>query len=151
MWTDWVRVYKYTKSKASTREKLLHCQRAKTWWTWRVISVIAENKPHAHHKTHLHGMKVYNTRAVSLTIEFCSCITILPFFDHWSIHLVQSNQSVQAIEFVDGPVPEKLDIFCIYNFLSFLPKLCGAHTRKKKKKRNNCIFSLAAKGSEANN
>ena len=29
--------------------------------TWRVISIIAENKLHAHHKTHLHTMKVYNT------------------------------------------------------------------------------------------
>ena len=29
--------------------------------TWRVISIIAENKPHAHHKTYLHTMKVYNT------------------------------------------------------------------------------------------
>ena len=28
--------------------------------TWRVILIIAENKPHAHHKTHLHTMKVYN-------------------------------------------------------------------------------------------
>ena len=26
--------------------------------TWRVISIIAENKPHAHHETHLHTMKV---------------------------------------------------------------------------------------------
>ena len=26
--------------------------------TWRVISVIAENKPYAHHKTHLHTVKV---------------------------------------------------------------------------------------------
>ena len=38
----------------------------------RVISIIAENKPHAHHKTHLHTMKVYNTRPVSLML-----ITIL--------------------------------------------------------------------------
>ena len=34
----------------------------KKWFTWHVISIIAENKPHAHHKTHLHTMKVYNTR-----------------------------------------------------------------------------------------
>ena len=26
------------------------------------ISIIAENKPHANHKTHMHTMKVYNTR-----------------------------------------------------------------------------------------
>ena len=33
-----------------------------------VISIIAENKPHPHHKTHLHTMKVYNTRPVSLML-----------------------------------------------------------------------------------
>ena len=32
---------------------------------------------------------------------------------HWSIHLFQSNQNFQAIEFVDCTVPEKLDIFRI--------------------------------------
>ena len=32
------------------------------WFTWHVILNIAENKPHAHHKTHLRTMKVYNTR-----------------------------------------------------------------------------------------
>ena len=47
------------KSRASIREKLHHCQSAKMWWTRRVISVIAENNPHARHKTHLHTMKVY--------------------------------------------------------------------------------------------
>ena len=36
--------------------------------TLRVISIIAENKPHAHHKTHLHTMKVYNTRPISLML-----------------------------------------------------------------------------------
>ena len=29
--------------------------------TWGIISIIPENKPHAHHKTHLHSMKVCNT------------------------------------------------------------------------------------------
>ena len=33
-------------------------------------------------------------------------IKILLFFDHLSIQLFQSNQRLQAIEFVDGPVPE---------------------------------------------
>ena len=28
-----------------------------------------QKKMHAYHKTHLHTMKVYNTRPVSLTIE----------------------------------------------------------------------------------
>ena len=26
--------------------------------TWCIISIVTENKPHAHHKTHLHTMKV---------------------------------------------------------------------------------------------
>ena len=51
-------------------------------------------------------MKVYNTRPVSLTVE-------VYFLDHRSIHLFQSNQRFQAIEFADWPVPEKLYIFCI--------------------------------------
>ena len=34
----------------------------KKWFTWYVISIIAENQPHSHHKTHLHTIKVYNTR-----------------------------------------------------------------------------------------
>ena len=36
-------------------------------------------------------------------------IKIIVFFDHWSNHLFQNNQRFQAIEFVDRPVPEKLD------------------------------------------
>ena len=36
-------------------------------------------------------------------------IKIIVFFDHWSNHLFQSNQRFQAIEFMDRPVPEKLD------------------------------------------
>ena len=58
------------KSRASIGEEvLLHCWRAKTWWTWRVISFIAVKKRPAHHKTHLQKMKVYNSRPVSLSIE----------------------------------------------------------------------------------
>ena len=34
--------------------------------TWHIISLIAENKPHAHHKTLLHTINVYNTCPVSL-------------------------------------------------------------------------------------
>ena len=52
------------KSRASIREKLHHCQSAKTWWTRLVFSVIAENNPHARHKTHLHTMKVYKSGAI---------------------------------------------------------------------------------------
>ena len=35
----------------------------------RDISIIAKNKPYAHHKTHLHTVNVYNTRPVNFTIE----------------------------------------------------------------------------------
>ena len=35
---------------------------------------------------------------------------ILFFFDHWSDQLFQNNQHFQAIEFLDQPVPEKLDM-----------------------------------------
>ena len=35
------------------------------------------------------------------------------FFNHWSIHLFQSNRRFQAIEFVDQPVPIKLYTFRI--------------------------------------
>ena len=61
----WVRLCKYTKNKGLDSREIT----SKTWWTWRVISINAENKPHAHHKTHLHTMKVYNTRPVGLTIK----------------------------------------------------------------------------------
>ena len=60
------------KSRASFREKLHHYQSAKTWWTRCVISVIAENNPHARHKTHLHTMKVYKSGAIKgLLIKIC--------------------------------------------------------------------------------
>ena len=59
------------KSRASIGRKfnLLHYRRAKPWWTWSVISFIAEKKRPAHHKTQLHTVNVYNNRPVSLTIE----------------------------------------------------------------------------------
>ena len=37
-----------------------------SWCTWSVISIITENKLHAHHKTYLHTVKVYNTWPVTL-------------------------------------------------------------------------------------
>ena len=81
---------------------------SKTWSTWHVISIIGENSPHAHDKTHLHTVKVY----IALPSKFCS-LKILLFFDHWSIHFFQSKQCFQAIEFVDWPILEKLYIFQI--------------------------------------
>ena len=60
-------------------------------------------------------MKVYNTQPVTLTIEVL-LIKIVFFPDHFSNHLFQSNQRFQAIEFVDRPVPEKLDVFRSFLF-----------------------------------
>ena len=71
----------------------------------RDISIIAKNKPYAHHKTHLHTVNVYNTRPVNFTIEV---VLIKIFFFHLF-------QRFQAIEFVNRPVPEKLDMgFLLY-------------------------------------
>ena len=47
-----------------------------------------KNPPHAHHKTHLHTMKVYNTQPVNLTTKVWLIKILL---DHWSIHLFQSS------------------------------------------------------------
>ena len=55
------------KARVSIPEKLHHCQRSNKWFTWHVILIIAESKTHAHHKTHLHTMKVYNTPP----LQFC--------------------------------------------------------------------------------
>ena len=35
---------------------------------------------------------------------------ILFSFDYWSVQLFQNNQHFQAIEFLEQPVPEKLDV-----------------------------------------
>ena len=35
--------------------------------TWHIIPIFTQNKPHAHHKTHLHTTKVFNTLTVSLS------------------------------------------------------------------------------------
>ena len=59
---SYMRIQMHENSGASIPEKVHHCQRPKKWFTWHVMSIIAENKSHAHHKTHLHAMKVYKTR-----------------------------------------------------------------------------------------
>ena len=91
-------------SRTSIAEKLHHCQKSKKWFTWHVISIIAENKPHAHHKTHF----AYNESLQHSTIAVL-LIKILIFFRPLSnVHLFQSNQRFQAIEFVHRHVSEKL-------------------------------------------
>ena len=61
------------------------------------MSIITKNKPHAHHKTHLHTIEVDNTRPVSLAIEDLF-IKILLLVDRGGTHLFASNQRFQAIE-----------------------------------------------------
>ena len=113
-------------------------------------------------------MKVYITRPVSLTIEVL-LIKIVLFFDHWINHLFQSYQRFQAIEFVDRPVPEKLEIFrlflCMHGFrhASILSTVFTVfaknawdhnfpfwHGHRKKKAKRLHFKSIAAKASESN-
>ena len=143
------------KSRALIQEKLHHCQKTKTWWIWRVILLMAKHKLHAHHKTHLHTTKVYNTqsyRLLFLTTEVSTCS--------------KSNQCFKAIEFVDWLVWKSLTPFALI-FLSFLHKTyawCSDMSRflspvstistrntwdynpllahAQEKKRNACIFRV---------
>ena len=55
------------KFKALNSRKITSLPEIKNWFAWHVISIVAENKWHAQHKTHLHTMKVYNTRP----LPFC--------------------------------------------------------------------------------
>ena len=90
-------------SRASIPDKLRHCQISKKWFTPNVISIIAENKSHAHHKNHLRNESLQHPTIAFLLIK------ILIFFRPLSsVQLFQSNQHFQAIEFVDRHVSEKL-------------------------------------------
>ena len=114
MFLDWssTRVWIRENWRASIQAKLHHCQRAKRWWTWRVISITAENKPHAHYETYFHLIKVHNSWPVSLIIEVL-LIKIFCFFDHWSIHLFQSNQLFQAIDSWTDPLRKSSTSFAL--------------------------------------
>ena len=46
----------------------------------------------------------------SVNLEVLLIKIILFFPDHWSDQLFQNNQHFQAIEFLDQPIPEKLDM-----------------------------------------
>ena len=99
-------MYKYTKnSRALIPEKLHHCQRSKKGFSWHVISIITKNRPHAHHKSHLHTMKVYNTQPVSLLLIKFSFFSTTEAFTCSKIF--QSNQCFQAIEFIDRRILHK--------------------------------------------
>ena len=137
------------------REKLHHCQRPKTWRTWRVFSITAENKPHAHHKTHLHAMHVYNTRPFySLTIEVFTEV----FTCSWKKSTLLSDR-------IRGPTCSgKARHLSRQSFLSFLHQIkhgaasgtpgtmipiLGRTTNKKKRKRKrNACGSNAGRQSK---
>ena len=87
-----------------SREFLHHCQRSKSDYTWHVISIIAKNNPHAHHKTHLHTKKIYNT----WPLQFCQLWFLFFFRPLSCVHFFQSNKLFQAVEFVDRHIPENL-------------------------------------------
>ena len=128
-------------TRKSMREKLHHCQRQKTWRTWRVFPITAENKPHAHHKTHLHAMHVYNNRPVySLTIEVFTEV----FTCSWKKSTLSSDR-------IRGPTRSgKARHLSRQSFLSFLHEIkhgaasgtpgamipiLGRTTNKKKEKK----------------
>ena len=96
-------VYKYMKIQGPRfqRNYIIARDQKSDFNTWHIISIIAENKSYAHNKTHLHTVEAYNT-----------ILLILRFFIFFrplsSFHLLQSNQSFQAIEFVDRHISEKL-------------------------------------------
>ena len=74
----------------------------KKWFTWHIISIIAENKLHACHKTICIQWKLQHSIIAVFLIKTPLFLTTV------SVHLFQSNQCFQVIEFVDLPVPEKL-------------------------------------------
>ena len=101
-------------------------------------------------------------------VEIILLIKILLFFNHWSNHLFQSNQCFQAIEIMNCPVPEKLDIFYINISWAFYAWLLSCHHSYPKVPRTPlgtpgtpfwcahakiCLhfLSLTAKASEINN
>ena len=58
-----IRVYKYTKILGPLFQRnYIIARDQKNEFTWHVIPIIADNKTHVHHKSHLHIMKVCNTR-----------------------------------------------------------------------------------------
>ena len=101
------------KSWTSILEKLHHYQRTKTWWTWRVTSIIAENKSHAFHKTHF----VYNESLQHPTMKFCS-LRFFFFAPEYSLVPKKSTLSCDRIRRLTRP--GKARHFSHQSFLSCL-------------------------------
>ena len=62
---DWVSVHKYRR--INSREITSLPETKNVPWAWRVISIIAKNKPHAHRETHCKQWKC--TTVYSLAID----------------------------------------------------------------------------------
>ena len=72
----------------------------------RGISIIAENKPHANHKTHMQTMKVYNWPDHR---SFAKVFFFFFFFDHSVVFTCSKViKRFEAMEFADRYVSEKL-------------------------------------------
>ena len=100
-----IRVYKYTEIQGPgfQRNYIITGDKTKLF-TWHVISIIAENYTACSSQDHLRTMKVYNIRPSQICY-----LRFLVFFRPLSgVHLFQSNQRFEAIEFVDRHVSEKL-------------------------------------------
>ena len=69
-----LRLYEYTKTKGLDRYdsgKTTSLPKSHTWnwWITRITSIIAENKSHVHHESHLHTMKVVKILIPSFTVS----------------------------------------------------------------------------------
>ena len=101
--------------------------------TWHVISIIVENKPQAHQKVHLHPIKVYNTRPVSLCwwrFFFrplkCSLVPKLSTLSSESYNKTLSSDRIR------GPTRSGKALSRIYkSFLSLLRKTCVASVTQR--------------------
>ena len=76
----------------------------KKWFTWHIISIIVENKPHPHHGSICIQWKFTTPDHRS----FANQDSYVFFRPLSSVHLLQRNQRFQAIEFMDRRVSEKL-------------------------------------------
>ena len=150
-WIDWV--HKYTKIKGlDSRETTSYCTESKTWWTWCVISIIAENKPHTHHKVRLHIMKVYNNRPVNITIEVFS----LRFFFFLISEIFTSSKVISAFKrqnsWTDPSRKSSTPFALVFpkreylSFLSFLHK----HTWLRSRRDSYPQFPRSPLGTPAN-
>ena len=109
--------------KSIPREKLNHCQRPKTWWTWRVTSIIAKNKPHHHHKTHL---PAYNESLKSST-------SFAPIFPK----LTSQNE---AFHCGTSRFLSPVSTISARNARDHYPLLTRTQEKKRKKKKRNTFL-----------